>query len=229
MLQIPDKESYHCSEICFVESWPRHLKCHNEASGKVRLCGSWARDDLCSFCLETLDKITTTEEKVIKPILNVGCSVTYVPTAEDTGYILRLECVAVDSITGISLTLANITDTNCVISRPLPYIRRIIQIGSFDGAGIAVDGSFSVLTYNVLSDSFANLGNYSYCPNWALTWEYRKHYLLQEITRYDADVVCLQEVRSDHFENFFAPELGRHEYSAIYMKKTNANTIQGVL
>ncbi|KAL3515739.1 hypothetical protein ACH5RR_022641 [Cinchona calisaya] len=38
---------------------------------------------------------------------------------------------------------------------------------------------------------------------------------------YDADVLCLQEVQSDHFKNFFEPEFEKFRYSAIYKKKTN--------
>ena len=35
-----------------------------------------------------------------------------------------------------------------------------------------------------------------------------------------ADIMCLQEVQSDHFEDFWAPELSRRGYAAVYKKKT---------
>ena len=61
---------------------------------------------------------------------------------------------------------------------------------------------------------------YSYCPPWALSWSYRRQNLLRELLGYDADVLCLQEIQSDHYEDFFLPELTRAGYSAVYKRKT---------
>jgi hypothetical protein len=62
--------------------------------------------------------------------------------------------------------------------------------------------------------------SYSYCPHYALAWHYRKLNLLNELVRYRADIMCLQEVQSDHFSDFLAPELQKHGYASIYKKKT---------
>ena len=62
--------------------------------------------------------------------------------------------------------------------------------------------------------------SYSYCPHYALAWHYRKMNLLNELVRYRADIMCLQEVQSDHFSDFLAPELQKHGYASIYKKKT---------
>lgn len=50
---------------------------------------------------------------------------------------------------------------------------------------------------------------YSYCPTWALNWEYRKHQLIKEICHYDADIVTLQ-VRSSqqNSEEHFSQTVG---------------------
>ncbi|KAG0466907.1 hypothetical protein HPP92_018487 [Vanilla planifolia] len=61
---------------------------------------------------------------------------------------------------------------------------------------------------------------YSYCPSWALAWSYRRQNLLKEIVSYHADIICLQEVQSNHFEEFFSPELDKHGYQALFKKKT---------
>ncbi|XP_054803066.1 carbon catabolite repressor protein 4 homolog 1-like isoform X2 [Prosopis cineraria] len=45
--------------------------------------------------------------------------------------------------------------------------------------------------------------------------------LLREIVGYQADIVCLQEVQGDHYEDFFAPELDKHGYYGLYKRKTN--------
>lgn len=41
---------------------------------------------------------------------------------------------------------------------------------------------------------------FGYCPPWALAWQYRKLNLLKELLAYDADIMCLQEVQSNHFQ-----------------------------
>ncbi|KAL0316893.1 UNVERIFIED_CONTAM: Carbon catabolite repressor protein 42 [Sesamum radiatum] len=59
---------------------------------------------------------------------------------------------------------------------------------------ISSAGTFTVLSYNILSDTYATNELYSYCPSWALSWTYRRQNLLREIVGYRADIVCLQEV-----------------------------------
>ncbi|KAI9106637.1 hypothetical protein K1719_022165 [Acacia pycnantha] len=82
------------------------------------------------------------------------------------------------------------------------------------------DFIFSILSYNILSDIYIYLKSHK-CPLWALVWEYRRRNLLREIIKYDADIICLQEVQSDHFENFLKPELTEKGYMAIYKKRNN--------
>lgn len=42
-----------------------------------------------------------------------------------------------------------------------------------------------------------------------LHWQYRKQNLLRELLAYKADVLCLQEVQSNHIHDFLAPELDK--------------------
>ena len=84
-----------------------------------------------------------------------------------------------------------------------------------------------LLTYNVLADLYATSEMYSYTPSWALAWNYRRQNILKEIVQHDADILCLQEVQSDHFEDFFQGELGKHGYTAVYKKKTAQVFSQG--
>ncbi|KAG8091586.1 hypothetical protein GUJ93_ZPchr0012g20303 [Zizania palustris] len=78
----------------------------------------------------------------------------------------------------------------------------------------------SVLSYNILADAYATSDSYSYCPTWALSWTYRRQNLMREIIGYHADIICLQEVQLNHFEDVFAPELDKHGYQALYKKRT---------
>lgn len=87
---------------------------------------------------------------------------------------------------------------------------------------------FSVLSYNVLCEKYATSQMYGYTPSWALSWSYRKQLILQEILLYEADIVCLQEVDVENFEEYFSPQLAYHGYKGVYWPKTRAKTMNEV-
>lgn len=77
-----------------------------------------------------------------------------------------------------------------------------------------------VLQLNTLADGLFGLRDD--CPQSrpskkARSWEHRKVLLLDEIKRYEADAICLQEV--DHYYDFFLPELRRLGYDGLYAPK----------
>lgn len=84
---------------------------------------------------------------------------------------------------------------------------------------------FTVMCYNVLCDKYATRQMYGYCPSWALSWEYRKKAILDEIRHYSADIISLQEVETDQFFNFFKPELKNDGYEGIFSPKSRAKTM----
>ncbi|CAA7395335.1 unnamed protein product [Spirodela intermedia] len=170
----------------------------------------------------------------------VGRSRTYTPIADDVGHVLRFECVVVDAETRIPIGVANTISTSRVIPAPSPIPRRLVPVrgvglmGNYDYDGRNMTSeTFTVLSYNILSDVYASSEMYSYCPSWALSWHYRRQNLLREIIGYHADILCLQEVQINHFDEFFAPELDKHGYQALYKKKTSEvfngspNTVDG--
>uniref|UniRef100_A0AAR5P8H8 Endonuclease/exonuclease/phosphatase domain-containing protein n=1 Tax=Dendroctonus ponderosae TaxID=77166 RepID=A0AAR5P8H8_DENPD len=63
---------------------------------------------------------------------------------------------------------------------------------------------------------------YTYCPSWALNWDYRKKGIMDEIQHYAADIINLQEVEMEQFYNFFMPQLKAHGYYGIYSPKSRA-------
>ncbi|PKA61392.1 Carbon catabolite repressor protein 4 like 1 [Apostasia shenzhenica] len=170
----------------------------------------------------------------------VGQSRTYTPTTDDIGNTLKFECIVVDVETRTSVGTPSSILTSRVIPAPSPIPRAMIEVsgvdvlGQLDSDGRASSfGTFTVLSYNILADSYATSDLYSYCPSWALSWPYRRQNLLREIIGYHADIICLQEVQSNHFEDFFALELDKHGYQALYKKKTaevfsgNPNSLDG--
>lgn len=59
-----------------------------------------------------------------------------------------------------------------------------------------------MMCYNVLCDKYATRQMYGYCPSWALSWEYRKKGILDEIRHYSADIISLQVNFVFSFGNF---------------------------
>jgi CCR4-NOT transcription complex subunit 6 len=80
--------------------------------------------------------------------------------------------------------------------------------------------SFTVLTYNILCDSYAPTSSYTYTPKWALDWSYRKQTLLNEIATASADVVCLQEIDGAVYKEFFYPQLQAVGYDGCHYSRT---------
>lgn len=86
--------------------------------------------------------------------------------------------------------------------------------------------SFTLLSYNTLCQHYATPKMYRYTPSWALSWDYRRDKLKEQIISYQADVVCLQEVECKTFEDFWAPFLQKHGYTGVFHAKTRARTMQ---
>lgn len=81
------------------------------------------------------------------------------------------------------------------------------------------------MCYNVLCDKYATRQMYGYCPSWALSWDYRKERIIDEIRHYGADIISLQEVETDQFYHFFLPELKHEGYDGIFSPKSRAKTM----
>ncbi len=83
----------------------------------------------------------------------------------------------------------------------------------------------SVVSYNILCDRYATTSQYGYTPSEALSWDYRKRLILEEINGYDADIVCLQEVERESFDEFFRRELALKDYKGVFWPKSRAKTM----
>ncbi|KZF25029.1 glucose-repressible alcohol dehydrogenase transcriptional effector [Xylona heveae TC161] len=83
----------------------------------------------------------------------------------------------------------------------------------------------TVLSYNTLCDRYATHTQFGYTPSLALSWEYRKDLILQEIREPDADILCLQEVDMDNYNEFFRPQLAYNDYRGVFWPKSRARTM----
>ncbi|KAM3736235.1 hypothetical protein ACB098_10G146900 [Castanea mollissima] len=227
------EKSYHCSSKCFSDAWNKHRRYHRRTPyadrknstdnqqdvKKLRSSGSWP--NLIEGSVIDENAIMVEEDNIW---IKVGSSSAYIPTLSDCDFRLRLHSAAVDSSLGTRLSLDNIVVTDPVIKPSRPP-RKMIRLRNTLNSNLKAQSSndvvFSVLTYNILADSLS-INALEYCPRWALAWEYRQEILLEEIIKYDADILCLQEVQCDHFENFFEPELKKLGYSVMYKLRTGS-------
>lgn len=81
---------------------------------------------------------------------------------------------------------------------------------------------FKVFSYNTLCDKYATTQQYGYTPVGALAWEYRREQILQEIEASNADFLCLQEVDTDSFKEFFSVKLAHYGYKGVFWPKSRA-------
>lgn len=214
--KIPVAKSYHCSPKCFSDAWQHHRVLHERAASAVNENGNEDEELFGRFNNTGSGGVNTSIGNGTAPLypaavaqrnggetwFEVGRSKTYTPTADDIGHVLKFECVVVDAETKLPVGHVNTILTSRVIPAPSPSPRRLISVSGVDVASLDYDGrmssagTFTVLSYNILSDAYATNEVYSYCPSWALSWPYRRQNLLREIVGYRADVVCLQEVRN---------------------------------
>ena len=87
------------------------------------------------------------------------------------------------------------------------------------------DEKLSVMSYNILCDRYATVSQYGYTPSEALSWDYRKQIILNELRDGDADIVCLQEVDQENYNEFFRKELAPQDYRGTFWPKTRAKTM----
>lgn len=80
--------------------------------------------------------------------------------------------------------------------------------------------TISVLSYNILCEKYATEKLYGYTPAWALTWDYRKGLVLEELKSHETDFLCLQEVDGAAYEDYFLPHLQARGYDGFHWPKS---------
>ena len=110
---------------------------------------------------------------------------------------------------------------------PLPPDRNWISYidhEAYKGAHQQVRPRFRVMAYNILADAYATAERYNYCPTWALAWSYRKSKILKEIVDAKPDLVCLQELETGEYQDFFQEAMAKHGFSGIFKPRSRAYT-----
>ena len=84
-----------------------------------------------------------------------------------------------------------------------------------------------LITWNVLAPQFSHPKKYPWCDAEHLSWPYRESLIQSELARIDADIVCLQEIQTDVWEDFMHGEkYGLDErYEGILQNVTNDHPV----
>lgn len=85
--------------------------------------------------------------------------------------------------------------------------------------------SFTLMSYNTLCQHYATPKMYKYTPSWALNWEYRREKLTQEISLYSTNIICLQEVETRTYEEYWVPFMLNKGYHGVFHSKSRAKTM----
>lgn len=140
----------------------------------------------------------------------------YMPGPDDVGRKLKVEASAYSIETG-ELLMSRVVKTDVVLERaPDPVKRSLITAKASSTGG----PRFRVVTYNVLSEIYATQQQYPYCDFWALSWDYRFQNILREILKASPEVICLQEIQADHYENHVYAALSEAGFEGVYKQKT---------
>jgi len=251
-VDLPPSKSYFCSAEHFRDAWKHyHAKRISEKIDEMKKKNDgksnwsvWNHDDgendvspnkpNSTNILENLkDNKSVLNKKSIycrfPPVLSnswtkVSEKGSYTPDLNDTGSMLLLEVRP--KLKGKNGNIKRMGEcirkvTKPVLKRPPPPPdRKNFQIIQSPNPN---DQPFTVMTYNILAQLYTNNTIYPYCPLYALHWNYRKHNLLREITNLSADIICLQEVQENHFEEFFLPHLSDEGYDGIFKGKTRGD------
>lgn len=225
-LRLPRHHSVFCTLQCFQDAWKAHKRVHQ--MGRGRGAGSGA-DDVSSV---TTDPLQDGEDETPPPPpldyltadtseddwQEVSTERSYCPQMTDIGRCLKLE-IRVLNPDGSLFFGPRLTETEPVLSAPPPPPQRpLLQVKNVAAAAGGL--KFRIATYNVLAEIYATQTMYPYCDHWALNWNYRKINLLREMREVAADVLFLQEVQADHYEQHILPELSEEGYDGLYKHKT---------
>merc|ERR1711871_457961 len=204
-----EKRARFCCMACLKQGWSKHKAINkfvetklpkNDEKGQIAMI----EDTLNGFGPNAIKEVGKTFE-------NVAFTREYQPTADDVGRILKVDILSHSGFSASRCSRMVLPFPEMPPPRPVVYAQAQHPV---------TNERIRVVTYNILASIYATQTMFSYCPMWALSWNFRKGLILNELISYDADILCMQEVQADHFESFLYPQLSQQGYEGLYKKKT---------
>lgn len=143
----------------------------------------------------------------------------YVTKDSDVGLLLKVSVALRSSPSIVKEALIDQvlpTPARCA-PRPLVSSRNFYRTMHIPGLSVRV------VSYNILSPTYATEQQYPYAKPWVLDIGFRRSLVLEHLAWLDADVVCLQEVSRTQYVHFFLPEMIKRGYDGLYKQKTTDN------
>ncbi|KAG5835877.1 hypothetical protein ANANG_G00248660 [Anguilla anguilla] len=142
----------------------------------------------------------------------------FTPSNSDIGLKLKLKCIPGDG-------------AKCGVAKEL--VTAAVEAGpgtcTFDNrhmytSKVTDDSTIRVVSYNILADVYAQTDFsktvlYPYCAPYALGLDYRQNLIKKELSGYNADIVCLQEVDKGVFNDSLSPALDAFDMSGVFRIK----------
>ncbi|CAC5414412.1 PDE12 [Mytilus coruscus] len=143
----------------------------------------------------------------------------YTPSVSDLGNKLKLTCMprlghrSGEEFSSMSKCDVEAGPGVCPFENRHLYTQNTLQ-----------DDGIRIVSYNILADIYADSDFsrnelFPYCPPYALAIDYRKQLLIKEITGYNSDLICLQEVDRKVFINDLLPAFESLGYSGVLQEK----------
>lgn len=143
----------------------------------------------------------------------------YTPSNADIGLRLKLHCTPGDGQRfGPSRELESVCVVEagpgtCTFDHRHLYTKKVTE-----------DALIRTVSYNILADTYAQTEFsrtvlYPYCAPYALELDYRQNLIQKELTGYNADVICLQEVDRAVFSDSLVPALEAFGLEGVFRIK----------
>eukprot|EP01038_Epipyxis_sp_PR26KG_P004098 gene4098-5846_t len=222
---VPIDESLFCSMSCFRNAWQFHALKHKNGFNLKPIPASNLDEQTVSdsdgdFDRDEKDSQLTLSSNASSSWVSVSNDKVYVPTKIDVGSRFRIQVKAVlnsdSSVVAGPITIF----TPVALSAPIPPPKRSLLTIPNAGTGLSAAIRFRVISYNILAEIYATKQAFPYCDTWSLAWPYRKTLLLAELEEMQGDLVCLQEVQADHFEQHLQPFMNERGYDGIFKQKS---------
>jgi CCR4-NOT transcription complex subunit 6 len=99
----------------------------------------------------------------------------------------------------------------------------LVSLASALSCDVKPDGAISLVSWNLLAPIYASPQKYPWSESGDLDWKYRKPRIIEQLRRIDADVVCLQEMQVDLWEEFRNDMRDKLDYDQAILQKMGRN------